>query len=366
MIKRWAIILLCLIVSVSFLACGSNRKQENKPGESAVPTDSTDQAKDGEQKSTAEELLKVSVTFDAMKEFVAAVGKDKVEISTIIPAGMEPHDFEPKARDLARLSEARVFVYNGLNMEEWAEEAIQAVNNAELIIVEASKGADIIENGESGDHEEDGEHEEDGGNEDGKHEDEEHEDEEHEDEEHEGEEHSEDDGHGHGLYDPHIWLSLKGAQIQVKNIKDALVLADSANRDYYEANCEDFIVRLESLYSEYREKFQSVEKKSFVTGHAAFGYLCRDFGLEQNSVADTFAEGEPSARQLAELVEYCRKHQVTAVFAEEMASPEVSRTLADEVGAKVETIYTIESSEDDMTYLERMETNLSKIYDSLK
>ncbi|MFH1512629.1 MAG: zinc ABC transporter substrate-binding protein, partial [Bacillota bacterium] len=96
-----------------------------------------------------------------------------------------------------------------------------------------------------------------------------------------------------------------------------------------------------------------------------FGYLCRDFGLTQNSVEDVFAEGEPSAQQLAELVDYCRANGVTTIFAEEMASPEISETLANEVGANVKTIYTIESAEDGLSYLERMEANLYEIYLSL-
>ncbi len=308
--KRWMAMLLCLIVLVSFSACSNNSTSD-----------------------TQGSRIKVSVTFDAMKEFVEAVGKDKVEVSTIIPAGTEPHDFEPKAQDLADLSKAAIFVYNGLGMESWAEEAIQASGNDKLIVVEASAGADVIATEtESEEDAEDTENEEE---------------------------------HDHGKYDPHLWLSLKGAQTEVNNIKDALIQADSSNKDYYERNCSDYISQLESLYNEYSDKFQSLERKTFVTGHAAFGYLCRDFGLEQNSVSDIYAEGEPSAQQLAELVEYCKENSVTTVFAEEMASPAVSQTLADEVGAKVETIYTMEGAEDDKTYLERMEENLSKIYDSL-
>lgn len=303
MLKRWAVMLLCLITVVSFSACGSNNDQADKTDESRI---------------------KVSVTFNAMKEFVAAVGKDKVEISTIVPDGTEPHDFEPKAQELVGLSKAKVFVYSGLGMEAWVEEAVKAANNANLVAVEASKGVDAIKNTEPEEIEE------------------------------------------HGQYDPHIWLSLKGAELEVKNIKDGLVQADPSNKDYYEKNCNDFVSQLESLYNEYNGKFQSLKNKSFVTGHAAFAYLCRDFGLEQNSVEDTFAEGEPSAQQLTELVEYCRENKVTTIFAEEMASPDVSKTLANEVGAKVETIYTVESNEDDMTYLERVKDNLSKIYDSLK
>lgn len=301
MFRRWALAALCLIAVLSFSACNSPADRAGKSGEK----------------------IQVSVSFNAIKEFVEAVGGDKVEISTIIPNGTEPHDFEPKAQDLVGLGTAQVFVYNGLGMEPWAEEAVSAANNAGLIVVEASKGADTIENTEPGDIEE------------------------------------------HGQYDPHLWLSLKGAEFEVNNIKDALIQADPDNREYYEANCNDYVSRLENLYNEYAEKFRNVENMSFVTGHAAFGYLCRDFGLEQNSVEDTFAEGEPSAQQLVALVEYCRKNNVSTIFAEEMGSSDVSETLANEVGAKVETIYTMESGEDNMTYLERAADNLSRIYDSL-
>lgn len=302
MFKKWIAFMLCLFTALNFSACGSSHNQ-------------TDNTKGGK--------IKVSVTFNAMKEFVAAVGKDKVEISTIIYDGTEPHEFEPKAKDLAGLSTANVFVYSGFGMEPWADDAIKAANNSKLITVEASKGAEPITNTDPEEIKE------------------------------------------HGQYDPHIWISIKGAEIEVKNIKDGLINADPSNKDYYEKNCSDFISQLEELYKEYDEKFKSVQKKSFVTGHAAFAYLCRDFGLTQNSVEDVFAEGEPSAQKLTELVDYCKENKVTTIFAEEMVSPAVSKTLADEVGAKVETIYTVEGSEDDKTYLERMTDNLSKIYDSL-
>jgi zinc transport system substrate-binding protein len=332
MIKRWAVVLLCLAAVVSFSACGTGSSQ-------------TDTGK-----------LKVSVTFNAMKEFVEAVGQDKVEVTAIIPDGTEAHGFEPKAQDLVSLSTAKVFVYNGLGMEGWVEEAIGAANNANLIVVDASEGADVIERDtDADDHHEDADH----------HEEAEHDEDANHAEDAAHEEEHEEEGHHHGKYDPHLWIGIKGAQTQVQNIKTALIKADPENKDFYEKNCESFVSQLESLYNEYSAKFQSAEKKNFVTGHAAFGYLCRDFGLVQSSVSDVFAEGEPSAQQLSELVEYCRVNNVTTIFAEEMASPAVSETLANEVGAKVQTIYTMETNEDGKTYLERMEENLAKIYESL-
>jgi zinc transport system substrate-binding protein len=304
MFKKWAVALFCLATVLCFCACA--RESSTDAGTSTTDT----------------ETVKVSVTFNAMKEFVEAIGGDHVTVSTIIPDGTEPHAFEPKAQDLVDLSEARILVYNGLGMESWIDDAIEACGNENLITVCATDGVTPIRN--------------------------------------EGAEAKE-----HGQYDPHTWLSLKCAEAEVGNIKNALVEADPDNADDYESNYTDYIAALENLYQEYAERFAAVEKNSFVTGHAAFGYLCRDFHLSQNSVEDVFAEGEPSAQQLAELVQYCKNHAVTTIFAEELASTEVSETLASEVGAKVETIYTMASSEDGKTYLKRMEENLSKIYASL-
>jgi len=321
MLKRSTALLLCLaaIMSVGLSACSSNNAESSMVS-SKVPSAS----KASEENKVSDSKIKVSVTFNAMYEFVHAVGKDKVEISTIIPDGTEPHDFEPKAQDLVELSAAQVFVYSGFGMEAWVDNAVKSANNPNLISVEASKGAEPIKNTDPGEVKE------------------------------------------HGQYDPHIWISLKGAEIETKNIKDALVKADSANKDFYEKNCSDFVTQLENIYTKYDNKFKNSKKKSFVTGHAAFGYLCRDFGLKQNSVEDVFAEGEPSAQQLVELVKFCKENKVTTIFAEEMASPDVSKTLAKEVGAKVETIYTVESGEDNKTYLERIESDLAKIDASLE
>jgi zinc transport system substrate-binding protein len=266
--------------------------------------------------------IKVSVSFDALKEFTAAVAGDKADISVIVPTGTEPHDFEPKAQDLTALSSADIFVINGLGMEPWAEDAAKAAGNSKLITVDASAGVDTITDMEA--------------------------------------------ASGHSQADPHIWLSLKAAEQEAANIRDALVKADPANKAVYEKNCGDFTAKLEALYNDYSGKFAAVRNRNFVTGHAAFAYLCRDFGINQNSVEDVFAEGEPSAQQMSALIEYCKTNQVTTVFSEALLNSQIADTLAREVGAAVKPIYTIESAEDGKTYLQRMEENLNMIYESLK
>ena len=162
--------------------------------------------------------------------------------------------------------------------------------------------------------------------------------------------------------DPHIWLSLKNAEIQSENIKNTLVKIDEKNKDYYEENYKKFKEELENVYNEYKPKFDTLNKKNFITGHAAFGYLCRDFGLTQKSVENLFAEGEPTPKQLEELVNFCKENNIKTVFSESLASPKVSQTLAKEVKAEVVPILTLESKEDDKDYIEAIRYNLDEIY----
>lgn len=268
--------------------------------------------------------VKVVASFNAMTQFVKAVGKDKVDVQTIIPNGTEPHDFEPKPKDLVNISKAQIFVYNGLGMESWVDKTIKAADNKDLIVVESSRGCNPIKNND------------------------------------------EEAIKGHSQYDPHLWISLNGAKIEAKNIKDALIKVDPSNKDYYEKNYSEFASKLDTMLNDYKAKFDETSSKNFITGHAAFAYFCRDFNLQQNSVESVFAEGEPTPKRLEELVDYCNKNNVKTIFMEEMASPKVSQTLAKEVNAKVEKIYTAESEEDGKDYIQSMKENLDKVYESLK
>jgi zinc transport system substrate-binding protein len=267
--------------------------------------------------------IQVVVSFNPLKEFAQAVGKDKIEVTTVVPEGVEPHDFEPKIKDMKNITKADLFVYTGFGMESWVDKTLKAIDDKNLVVVNSSTGINPIKN--------------------------------------QGEEIDE-----HGQYDPHIWLSLKESKIQTKNIKDALVKADPTNKGFYEKNFQEFSGKLDKLYNEYRGKIEGLPNKNFVTGHAAFGYLCRDFGLKQNSVEDVFSGGEPTPQKIKQLVELSKKNKIKVIFMEELASPRVSETLATEVGASVQKIYTIESNEDKKTYIESMEDNLSNIYNSLK
>lgn len=268
--------------------------------------------------------LIVTVSFNAMKEFTEAVGQDKVHIITIIPDGTEPHDFQPTTKNMKELSKTKVFVYQGLGMEPWTDQVIQSVHNEQLVLAEASKGIDSIQNTDPEEIRE------------------------------------------HGNTDPHAFLSLINAQIEVQNIADSLSKADPENAGFYQQNAASYKAQLQELHDEYAQKFAALPRRDIITGHGAFHYLCREFGLTQHSIEDVFANGEPSTQKLAELAKYCKEHRIQTIFMEDMVSPKTSETLAREVGASARKIYTMESAEGSQTYLDRMRHNLQEIYTSLQ
>ena len=278
----------------------------------------------------------ITVSIFPLKEFAEEIAGDEVDINCLVPNNMEPHDYEPKTKDFEKLINSDAFIYNGLGLEEWVEKVNEVIKNEDVLIVDSSKNVDSITI-EDENHEEEHNHD-----------------------------NEEEHDHEHGAIDPHSWLSLKEAQVQSEAIKDTLIEIDPENKAYYEQNYNEFKQKLDDLYNKYNEKFQTLQNKNFITGHAAFGYLCRDFGLEQKSVENVFGEGEPTPKQLENLVNFCKENNITTIFSESLASPKVSETLAAEVGAKVIPIYTLESQEDNKSYLEAMEYNLNQIYNCLE
>ncbi|SFC31809.1 metal ABC transporter solute-binding protein, Zn/Mn family [Clostridium uliginosum] len=259
--------------------------------------------------------VKVMVSIYPLKEFTEKIGGDNVEVNCLVPDNMEPHDYEPKTKDFENLINSDAFIYNGLGMESWADQVNNVLDGKKVLVVDSSKGVEIRKEGE--------------------------------------------------LVDPHSWLGLTQAKKQCENIKDTLISLDEKNKQVYEDNYESFKLELESLYNEYLPKFESLAKKDFITGHAAFGYLCRDFGLTQKSVENLYGEGEPTPKELESLVNFCKDNKIKTIFSESLASPKVSETLASEVGASVVPIYTLESKEDNKSYLEAMKSDLEEIYNCL-
>lgn len=289
--------------------------------------------------------IEVYASIYPMYYFAKEIGKEKIDLELMVPPGAEPHDWEPTAKLMARMERADIFIYNGVQMEMWAERVIGALSNEKLIVVEASKGIELLKL------EEDlGEHEE-------------------HDEDHENEKHDE-EHHGHGEYDPHVWLDPVRAIEQAKNIKDAFVKADLENKEFYEANFNKLSDKLKELDDKFRKELKDKKMDQIVVAHAAFGYLADRYGLKQVSISGLTPQEEPSAFKMAQITELVKEHGVKYIFYETLTSPKLSEVLAEETGAQTAVLnpiggLPIEDIEAGKDYISIMEENLESLKKAL-
>ncbi len=348
------------------------------------------EAEDNENKIEIEiEKIKVYASIYPMYDFAKRIGKDRIDLELMVSPGAEPHDWEPTAKLMAKLEKADVLIYNGVQMEMWADKVIGTLDNEDLIVVEASEGIELLKFDGHHDHDhnhEDGHHDHDHDHEEGHHDhDHDHEDEHHDhdhdvhnhedkhdkhDHEHEEEKHEE-HNHVHGDYDPHIWLDPIKAIDQAENIKNALVIADEENKDFYEANFKEFADKLTALDKKFNEELKDRQIDDIVVAHAAFGYLADRYELNQIAISGLSPQEEPSAAKMAEITDLVKEHKIKYVFYETLTSPKLSEIIAGETGAKTEVLNPLEGlTQEDIEagkdYISVMEDNLESLKKALR
>lgn len=278
----------------------------------------------------------VYTSFYTMYDFTLKLAGDKVNLINMVPSGMEPHDWEPSPKDIAGLSEARLFIYNGAGMEGWAQKVLESINNPELVIVEASKNISLEKT-----------------------------------EQKEQEDIQSDHSHDDLKFDPHVWLNPMNAKLQMEAIRDGLIQVDPQNSEFYHERFEEYSGKLEALDKAYRSAAASFAKKEIVVSHEAFGYLCHAYGLEQLAIEGISSESEPTPAKMAEIIDFVKEHGVKVIFFEELASPKVAETIARETGAATALLNPLEGlTEENLKagkdYFSVMEENLEALKQALQ
>jgi len=320
--------MLAVVLIVSLLAgCGT-------PQEPSASNANGNQSQD--------KKLSVYTSFYPMYDFASKIGGDKIDAVNMVPAGTEPHEWEPTAADIAGLEEASVFIYNGAGMEHWVEDVLESIQNDSLIAVEASKGLTLLE----GHHDDEEEHSEE-------------------------EEHSDEDEHSHGKFDPHVWLDPMNAKAEMESIKNSFIQADPDNKDYYEANYTKYAGEFDALDKEFRDAITSLPNKDIIVAHQAFGYLCSAYGLNQVPVEGLAPDSEPDPARVAEIIEFAKEHDVKVIFFEELVSPKVAEVIASAIGAKTDVLSPVEALSDEQMengddYFTVMRHNLEALKAALK
>ena len=278
----------------------------------------------------ASDKLSIVTTFYPMYEFTKQIVGDEANVTLLVPAGQEPHDYEPSAKDIANIQSADVFVYHNPNLENWVTKASKSWQKNAPHIIESTKNMVLL----PGTEEEEG--------------------------------HSEsEEGHSHEL-DPHTWLAPNLAMKEVESIKNQLAKLYPKKQAVFTANAENYLTQLTALDKEYQTTLSVAKQTSFVTQHAAFGYLALEYGLTQVPIAGLSPEQEPSPTRLAELKAYVQTNGLKYIYFEENASDKVARTLADEANVKLLVLNPLESlTKEQMKngedYLSVMKENLTAL-----
>lgn len=265
------------------------------------------------------EPLKVVSSFSILGDLVHQVGGDKVQSISIIGPESDAHSFEPRPSDAKTLQSADLLIINGAHFEAWLPKLSQAAGYKGKV-VEAIQGVPLRAYEDEHEHEHDPSHTQTHAHTEGH-----------------AHHHDHDHSHDHGDYDPHAWQSLEHAQMYVSTIRDALSETDPDNTVYYQKRAADYIQAMQALNVRLLAEFEKIpaSQRSVVTSHDAFNYLGQAYGVEFLSLLGASNQAEPSAKELAGLIEYMRDNRVQAVFMENISSPKLIEQIARETGAKV-------------------------------
>lgn len=278
--KKILSVILAVIMSASLLGCGTQNNSSDK--------------------------LQVYTSFYAMYDFAKMIAGDAADVYLMCPPGSEPHDFEPSAADMAKLSNADVFIYNGGGMEHWAKKISSTLDGVSVVCT--SDGL-IDENAN----------------------------------------------------DPHIWLDPDIALEQMKKICDAFTAEDGENRELYESNYENCAEKINELNNAYERELSDTRLKTIVVGHGAYAYLCKACGIEQIAVESSSGDSDPSPADMARVAEKAKELGIKYVCSQEMESSKVVESAAREIGAEIAELSPFEGSADGEGYFEVMYKNLETL-----
>ncbi|MFP8960163.1 metal ABC transporter solute-binding protein, Zn/Mn family [Streptomyces nanhaiensis] len=307
----------------------------------------------------ASDGVDVVASFYPMQFLAEEIGGEHVSVGSLVEPGVEPHDLELSPRQTAELGEADLVVYLK-GFQPAVDKAIEqsGVEN----VAEATSYTELEKHG-SGQEEEHGDEHGDehaSGHGDG------HGEEGHEEpaeEGHEGHDHG-----GEGAADPHIWLDpVKYAEV-AEGVGEALAKADPDHADDYRKNADALAEKLRDLDADFREGLENRRTDTFITAHAAFGYLADRYGLHEESVAGLDPESEPSGARMKQLHQVAREDDVDTVFFEAAAGERTAKTLADDLGLRTDVLDPVEGITDASRgddYFEVMRSNLQALRKAL-
>ncbi len=266
-----------------------------------------------------------------LREFAAAVAGERGQVDLLLPPGAGVHTWQPRPGDIIRLASCDLLIFIGANLEPWLPGMLKAFPAGKFRTLEATAGMSLLDGAEDDDHE----------------------------------------GRGHGPLDPHVWLDFEIDTAIVRKIAEELSVIDPAGRAGFMANAGELARRLRALDTKFGDGLIGCRGKDIVlAGHSAFGYLARRYGLVQTALYGLSPDAQPRPVDLMNAVDFCRRKGIRTVFFENSVAPDLSRTLAREIGGRILVLHaghnlTRDEQERGVGFFELMEENLSALREGL-
>ena len=234
----------------------------------------------------AQDHQDVVASFSILGDFVRNVGGERVSVTTLVGPDGDVHVYTPAPVDAKKIADAKLVVINGLGLEGWLPRLVQS-SGGKATMVTASQGITPRRLGSDA--------------------------------------------------DPHAWQSVANAKIYVANVRDALVTADPAHADFYRANAERYLAKLDALDREVREAIAQIPeaRRKVISTHDAFGYFSAAYGVTFIAPQGVSTESEASARDIAGIITKIKTAKIPAVFLENISDPRLMRRIATETGARI-------------------------------
>lgn len=269
----------------------------------------------------------VMATETFLGDIAQNVAGSRINIETLLPVTVDPHEYQPKPQDVTRLAQAQVLIINGLGYESWLQKTLDNLGGQRQMIIAANGITPNL-----------------------------------------------DPSGVHPQGDPHMWMNPLDVINYAIQIRDGLILADPAGKDTYTRNADTYIAELNGLDQWVKDQVNQlpVEKRLLVTNHDALGYFASayDFKIVGAVFPSVTTEASPSAQQLAGLIGTIRSSGARVIFLDIGENQNMAQQIASETGIKVVTDLYVESLSAPggpaPTYIEMIKHDVTEILDALK
>jgi manganese/iron transport system substrate-binding protein len=316
---------LLVLLMAMISACGGTPQAEGAQGLAQIESISLD----------AGQKLRVVATTNIVGDVVHQVGGDRIELTTLMDIGIDPHSYVPTPSDSAAIHDAQVVFASGAGLESDLERVFASAGGDALQIYLSDELQHRLMGG--GLEETDGAHQ-----------------------------------HNESDIDPHVWFDVTNVIRWVETIEQVLSAMDPANATEYKTAAASYTQELEELDAWVQVQVSTIPEanRKLVTNHPSFGYLADRYGLEQVGAVYPFSpSAEPSARDIALLEDAIREYGVPAVFAESTVNPKLAEQVADDTGVRLVALYSGSlggPGSGAETYIQLIRYDVSAIADALQ